>query len=193
MADGCVARSRAAALLLASLPACVVAPNPKRKTDPDFVPTWYNDDHELTLALIRLLANPWTLVTLIAILVLLLAYNWRQYKRRGEQGVEWAQNLYEVTVTLKMPPELTSKDVVCRVMPTHLTLGFKGQKQPALQGNFAKPVTSEDHLWEIEKTADGTRVIKLTIVKAKPGKWKSLFEESQGDKVLPSKPRKKWE
>jgi hypothetical protein len=95
-----------------------------------------------------------------------------------EQGCNWTQTDTEVEISTAMPDGARAKDVVCRVLPTTLSLSLKGAT--ILNGTLFRRVLHEDCDWAIEES-NGVRLLKLTLVKAQPTKgsqhWTSLLQQ----------------
>lgn len=64
---------------------------------------------------------------------------------------EWSQTEEEVNVSIKLPKEVTKKDVICDIKPESLKVTIRGQEKPLLEGNYAagKKVICDESGWTI--------------------------------------------
>ena len=81
----------------------------------------------------------------------------------------WAQTLEEVTVFVKLPDNITSKQLDIQMKPSSLKIGVKGQP-PIIDGALHKKIKTSDSLWTLE--SDGAkRTLQLTFVKVDGMNW----------------------
>ena len=64
---------------------------------------------------------------------------------------EWNQTEEEVNVSIKLPKEVTKKDIICDIKPDSLKVSIRGQEKPILEGNYppGKRVISDESGWTI--------------------------------------------
>ena len=68
----------------------------------------------------------------------------------------WEQTLKEVTVYVKIPQGLTSKQLSIEMKINHLKVAIKGSTSgPLIDQNFFKPIKLDDSLWTLESDANG--------------------------------------
>ena len=73
------------------------------------------------------------MVFLLLFLVGLNIWLWRRRKNGPETVVEWTQNMEELEVDFPLPEGITSKDIDCRIMPTHLHFALRGHPEATLK------------------------------------------------------------
>lgn len=105
-----------------------------------------------------------------------------QKPNAGNGGVTekytWEQTLKEVTVYVKIPQGLTSKQLTVNMTTKHAKIEIKGSITGALiDKDFFKPIKLDDSLWTLESDANGQRSLQIQLCK-KEGQnwWESVFE-----------------
>eukprot|EP00947_MAST-08B_sp_MAST-8B-sp1_P000385 g385.t1 len=76
----------------------------------------------------------------------------------------WTQTDYEVDVSVPVPPGTTAKSVRCTFAPTKLVLQVDGC--PPLEGEFHRPVKSEECVWMLEGQGE-ERAVAINLIKKK--------------------------
>lgn len=89
----------------------------------------------------------------------------------------WEQSLKDVTVNVRLPAGLTSKQLAVKLTNTRLKVEIKGQAGALIDAAFSKPIKLDDSLWTLESDASGQRVLQLMLCK-KEGQtwWDCVFE-----------------
>jgi hypothetical protein len=83
----------------------------------------------------------------------------------------WEQTLKDVTVNIKLPPGITSKNLVIKLTAKHAKVEIKGQSAPMVDKDFCKPIKMDDSLWTLESDANGQRVLQLNLIKLEGQNW----------------------
>jgi len=78
-------------------------------------------------------------------------------------GYRWTQELNELTVSIELPPGTAKRDVVCKISPTTLECGLRGQP-PIVEGRLHDKVKVDDCMWQLQ---DSHRLI-VTLAKLIP-------------------------
>jgi flagellar biosynthesis GTPase FlhF len=81
----------------------------------------------------------------------------------------WIQTLEEVTVFVKLPDNITSKQLDIQMKASSLKIGVKGQT-PIVDGALHKKIKTGDSLWTLE-TDGPKRTLQLTLVKVDGMNW----------------------
>ncbi len=81
----------------------------------------------------------------------------------------WSQTLEEVTVFVKLPDNITSKQLDIQMKPSSLKVGIKGQP-PIIDGPLYKKIKTSESLWTLE-TDGAKRTLQLTFVKVDGMNW----------------------
>lgn len=81
----------------------------------------------------------------------------------------WIQTLEEVTVFVKLPDNITSKQLDIQMKASTLKIGVKGQT-PIVDGALHKKIKTGDSLWTLE-TDGPKRTLQLTLVKVDGMNW----------------------
>ena len=81
----------------------------------------------------------------------------------------WIQTLEEVTVFVKLPDNITSKQLDIQMKASSLKIGVKGQT-PIVDGSLHKKIKTGDSLWTLE-TDGPKRTLQLTLVKVDGMNW----------------------
>lgn len=81
----------------------------------------------------------------------------------------WMQTLEEVTVFVKLPDNITSKQLDIQLKASSLKIGVKGQT-PIVDGPLHKKIKTGDSLWTLE-TDGPKRTLQLTLVKVDGMNW----------------------
>ena len=71
----------------------------------------------------------------------------------------WEQSLKDVTVNVRLPQGLTSKQLAVKLTNTRAKVEIKGQPNPPIDAAFFKPIKLDDSLWTIESDSNGKRVL----------------------------------
>ena len=89
----------------------------------------------------------------------------------------WEQSLKDVTVNVRLPAGLTSKQLAVKLTNTRVKVEIKGQEGALIDAAFSKPIKLDDSLWTLESDANGQRVLQLMLCK-KEGQtwWDCVFE-----------------
>ncbi|GAA0149933.1 microtubule or microtubule-binding cytoskeletal protein [Lithospermum erythrorhizon] len=85
----------------------------------------------------------------------------------------WGQSLEEVTINVPVPKGTKARFMTFEIKNTSIKLYLKNQETPILEGDFFKPVKTEESFWSLE---DGSNVSILLTKVDKMDWWKSLFE-----------------
>ena len=106
-----------------------------------------------------------------------IEYKRLEYKHEGRTIYEWHQSLEEVHVYIAPPPGVTAKMIDCKILPTQLTLGIKGNP-PFMDEPFAEYVNAGESYWtweDAEAPREG-KELHLCITKGSKGvTWNSLL------------------
>ena len=81
----------------------------------------------------------------------------------------WTQTLDEVTVFVRMPDGVASKQLDVQMKAASLRVGLKGQP-PIIDGPLHKKIKTGDCLWTLE-TDGAKRTLQLTLVKVDGMNW----------------------
>ena len=81
----------------------------------------------------------------------------------------WTQTLEEVTMFVKLPDNITSKQLDIQMKASSLKIGVKGQT-PIIDGALHKKIKTGDSLWTLE-TDGPKRTLQLTFVKVDGMNW----------------------
>jgi len=81
----------------------------------------------------------------------------------------WTQSLEEVTMFVKLPDNVTSKQLDIQMKASTLKIGVKGQT-PIIDGPLHKKIKTGDSLWTLE-TDGAKRTLQLTFVKVDGMNW----------------------
>jgi hypothetical protein len=81
----------------------------------------------------------------------------------------WTQTLEEVTMFVKLPDNVTSKQLDIQMKASTLKIGVKGQT-PIVDGPLHKKIKTGDSLWTLE-TDGAKRTLQLTFVKVDGMNW----------------------
>ena len=73
----------------------------------------------------------------------------------------WGQTLEELTVYVKLPDNITSKDLVVDMQKTKLKVQVKGQP-PLIDGALHKAIKKGDSFWTLERDGE-KRTLQLTL------------------------------
>lgn len=96
-------------------------------------------------------------------------------------GYRWSQTANEMEVVVPLPPEMKSKDVVCKVLPSSISLVVGGKT--IVRGRLLRRVVAEDCDWMIEGTGEA-RLLRLTLPKLTPTlssqHWASVLVPADG-------------
>lgn len=77
----------------------------------------------------------------------------------------------EVTVNVKIPDGVTSKQLAVNYTKTHLKVGVKGQSESLVDADLCKPIKVDDSLWCIETDNQGKRFLQLSLTKVDRQSW----------------------
>ena len=61
----------------------------------------------------------------------------------------WTQTIYETTVYIELPLGTSSRDVLCSITPSRLSVGLKGEA-PVLDGALPYKINASDSMWNLE-------------------------------------------
>ena len=104
-------------------------------------------------------------------------------------------------VSVPLPKGRVSHDVKCEIMPTRFSLAIRGEKpEPYLSGTLFRPINVDESHWQLWPVGARTRLaaraavlprahslsrlgaaegeprsIKVSMAKAKPSRWPTLF------------------
>ena len=81
----------------------------------------------------------------------------------------WTQTLEEITMFVKLPDNVTSKQLDIQMKASTLKIGVKGQT-PIIDGPLHKKIKTGDSLWTLE-TDGAKRTLQLTLVKVDGMNW----------------------
>lgn len=81
----------------------------------------------------------------------------------------WTQTLEEITMFVKLPDGVTSKQLDIQMKASSLKIGVKGQT-PIIDGPLHKKIKTGDSLWTLE-TDGAKRTLQLTFVKVDGMSW----------------------
>ena len=122
----------------------------------------------------------WVLVGSFVLLIYLIFLNirlWRRSRREASEGeatIDWSQNMDEVEIDFPLPPDVTSRDVECRITCESIRFAFRGEKAAHLEGTLYRRVLPDDCNWQLWPIGKPTHV-KLSLIKAKSGHWKDVL------------------
>jgi hypothetical protein len=80
-------------------------------------------------------------------------------------GYRWSQTAKEIEVVVPLSPEVKSKDVACKVLPSSISLIVGGKI--IVRGRLLRRVVAEECDWMIEGAGEA-RVLRLTLLKLTP-------------------------
>ena len=92
------------------------------------------------------------------------------FSHAGQKVYEWEQTLDDVLVYIFPPPGVKASQLLCTILPRHLTVGIKGLP-PFLSESLASTCKAKESLWEFEA---GEMTITLTKA-SKAETWPSVF------------------
>ena len=70
-----------------------------------------------------------------------------------------------MTVNVKIPDGITSKQLDVKYTKTHFKVAIKGQDEPLVDGDLCKPIKVDDSLWCIETDNQGKRFLQINFTK----------------------------
>ena len=82
----------------------------------------------------------------------------------------WEQNLNEVFVNIPIAKDVVSKMLNLDIKSKTFKYGFKG-KEPLIQGEWNKPIKTDDTLWCIETDMNGDKFITISLTKKEGQNW----------------------
>ena len=81
----------------------------------------------------------------------------------------------ELTVYVRLPDNVTSKDLIVDMQKTKLKIQVKGQP-PIIDGALHKPIKKGDSLWTLERDGE-KRTLQLNLTKQDGMNWWSCVME----------------
>ncbi|KAK5101439.1 hypothetical protein LTR70_000833 [Exophiala xenobiotica] len=85
----------------------------------------------------------------------------REEEEQSKLPYKWTQTLNEAEVTVPIPGNLKSKDLVVDLKRSHIKVSVKGQS----------PIIDEDSTWTLSTKPDNSKEIALTIAKSAGSNW----------------------
>jgi hypothetical protein len=85
-------------------------------------------------------------------------------------GYRWTQELTELTVSVELPPGTAKRDVVCKISPSMLECGLRGQP-PILEGTLYNKVRVDDCMWQLQDSHRLIVTLQKLIIDAGSRKW----------------------
>jgi len=135
------------------------------------------------------LMNILLVFTLFA-MVALNVYLYKQFRKNSkaraaaeETVMDWNQSLAEIEIDFPLPKRLTRADVICKITSSHIRFGFRDE-DPMLDGTLYKRVVSDDCTWQFWPVGPEPTHIKMTLVKASEGNWKTLLSNDATGRLL---------
>lgn len=98
------------------------------------------------------------------------------------QAFEWEETADVVTLFVRLPDELGSRDVTCKVTPSAISLEVPAAGI-ALNAPLKGRVFSADAYWLIDKDAAGNRCVQVFMDKEDTYRWEGVLDE--GTTALP--------
>jgi hypothetical protein len=71
----------------------------------------------------------------------------QKFEYNGQVVYEWDQTLEEIRIYIKPPPQITAKQISCKITSTHLSLGLKGAEKPFIDEDFFSKVKIDESSW----------------------------------------------
>mmetsp|Transcript_35889 Transcript_35889/g.99198 ORF Transcript_35889/g.99198 Transcript_35889/m.99198 type:complete len:160 (-) Transcript_35889:339-818(-) len=144
------------------------------------------EDKDIAVFILKWGSDVRTLIFMLLLLAALVALNIWLYRKRkqreNDDAIEWTQNMGEVEMDFPLPAGKTSRDVECKIMPTTIRFGIKGESKPMLEGTLSRKVVPDECNWQLWPVG-APKTAKLTLVKAKEGNWKSILADGDDPKT----------
>lgn len=94
----------------------------------------------------------------------------REEEEQAKLPYKWTQTLNEAEVSIPIPGNLKSRDLVVDLKKSHIKVSVKGQT-PIIDGDTPFPLNTDDSTWTLSTTPDKTKEIVLTIAKSAGSNW----------------------
>ncbi|KAK5936667.1 hypothetical protein PMZ80_011038 [Knufia obscura] len=94
----------------------------------------------------------------------------REEEEQAKLPYKWTQTLNEAEVSIPIPGNLKSKDLIVELKKSHIKASIKGQT-PVIDGDTPFPLNTEDSTWTLSTKPDNTKEIVLTIAKSAGSNW----------------------
>jgi len=85
-------------------------------------------------------------------------------------GYRWTQELTELTVSIQLPPGTAKRDVVCKISPSTIECGLRGQPS-ILEGKLHDKVKVDDCMWQLQDSHKLVVTLQKLIVDSAGRKW----------------------
>lgn len=94
----------------------------------------------------------------------------REEEEQAKLPYKWRQTLDEAEITVPIPGNLKSKDLIVDLKKTYIKVAVKGQ-DPIIDGDTPFPLQVDDSTWTLSTKSDGGKEINITISKARGTNW----------------------
>lgn len=94
----------------------------------------------------------------------------REEEEQSKLPYKWTQTLNEAEVSVPIPGNLKSKDLIVDLKKSHIKVSVKGQS-PIIDGDTPFPLNTEDSTWTLSTKPDNTKEIVVTIAKSAGSNW----------------------
>lgn len=94
----------------------------------------------------------------------------REEEEQSKLPYKWTQTLNEAEVTVPIPGNLKSKDLIVDLKKSRIKVSVKG-RSPIIDGDTPFPLNTEDSTWTLSTKPDNTKEIVVTIAKSAGSNW----------------------
>ncbi|KAK5076009.1 hypothetical protein LTR51_001688 [Lithohypha guttulata] len=94
----------------------------------------------------------------------------REEEEQAKLPYKWKQTLDEAEITISIPGNLKSKDLLIDLKKTHIKVAIKGQ-DPIIDGDTPFPLQTDESTWTLNTKSDGGKEINITVAKARGTNW----------------------
>ena len=94
----------------------------------------------------------------------------KEDEEQAKLPYKWSQTLSEAEVSVPIPGNLKSRDLIVDLKKSHIKVQIKGQ-DPIIDGDTPFPLQADDSTWTLSTKSDGGKEIVLSITKAAGTNW----------------------
>ena len=94
----------------------------------------------------------------------------REEEEQSKLPYKWTQTLSEAEVTVPIPGNLKSKDLIVDLKKNHIKVSIKGQ-EPIIDGDTPYALDTEDTTWTLSTNSSGQKEIVISIAKSAGSNW----------------------
>lgn len=67
------------------------------------------------------------------------------------ENYSWSQTITEIDVNVKIPPNVTTKNLLVHILPNKISVKLKGSDTPILEGELCHKCKHTDAIWSLDK------------------------------------------